>query len=80
LAGHQYRVDTSLNETQTDGWDTTDLKAGWTRGSLAVYVGVNNLFNKYYFNYLSYLRDPFATGARVPENGQNFYVTLSCRI
>jgi iron complex outermembrane receptor protein len=80
LSARQYRIDTSLNEAQTDGWDTTDLKAGWTRGSLSIYAGVYNLFDKYYYTYLSYLRDPFASGVKMPENGQSFFVTVSYRI
>ena len=47
---------------------------------LSVTGGVSNLFDIQYCNYLSYLRDPFATGVKVPENGRNFYVTVRFKI
>jgi len=42
---------------------------------------VDNLFDKQYYNYLSYLRDPFASGVgnKVPEIGRNIYLTLGYR-
>lgn len=79
LSGRQDRVDTGLNEQQTAGWLTTDLKAGIKYNSLSIYGGVNNMLDKQYYNYLSYLRDPFAGGVgfKVPENGRNFYLTVT---
>jgi len=79
LARRQDRVDSALNEQETAGWATTDLKAGLQYKALSVYGGVNNLLDKYYLSHLSYLRDPFASGVgvKVPENGRNFYLTLA---
>lgn len=79
MARAQDRVDSGLNEQRTPGWATTDLKAGVTYKSLSLYAGVYNLLDKQYYSHLSYLRDPFAsgTGFKVPENGRNFYATLS---
>ena len=79
LAARQTRVDSSLQEAKTAGWGVTDLKAGYTRGDFSLYAGVNNLFDKYYYTHLSYLRDPFASGLKVPESGRNFYVTAAVR-
>jgi iron complex outermembrane receptor protein len=79
LAARQSRVDSSLQEARTPGWAVTDLKAGFTRGDFSLYAGVNNLFDKFYYTHLSYLRDPFASGLKVPESGRNFYVTASAR-
>lgn len=79
FADRQDRVDAALQEQETAGWFTTDLKGGVTYGGLSVYAGVNNLFDKYYFSHLSYQRDPFSTGAKVPENGRNYYLTLAYR-
>lgn len=81
FASRQDRVDRNLNEQETGGWMTTDLKAGATYGALSVYAGVNNLLDKYYFSHLSYLRDPFVSGVgfKVPENGRNFYLTAAYR-
>ena len=79
LTASQDRVDTGLNEQPTAGWMTTDLKAGINYNSLSIYGGVNNLLDKQYYNYLSYLRDPFVSGVgyKVPENGRNFYLTVA---
>ncbi len=79
LAARQDRVDSGLNELPTAGWMTTDLKAGLNWNSLSIYGGVNNLLDKQYYSNLSYLRDPFTSGVgyKVPENGRNFYLTVS---
>jgi len=79
FAARQNRVDTLLLEAKTPGWAVTDLKAGYARKGLSFYAGVNNLFDKFYYTHLSFLRDPFASGVKVPENGRNFYVTASWR-
>jgi len=78
MAKRQDRVDSGLNEQETAGWATTDVKAGLNYQALSVIAGVDNLFDKQYYNYLSYLRDPFASGVgnKVPENGRNIYLTL----
>lgn len=73
----QDRVDAELNELQTAGWMTTDLKAGFNYQAITVYGGIYNLLDKHYYSHLSFQRDPFASGLKVPENGRNFYVTLA---
>ncbi|MBE0616672.1 MAG: TonB-dependent receptor [Proteobacteria bacterium] len=77
FADRQSQVDGALNEEETGGWAITDLKAGYKHRSLALYAGVNNLFDRYYFTHLSYQRDPFSSGVKVPENGRNYYATLT---
>jgi len=77
LAARQDRVDTVLNERPTAGWMTTDLKAGFNYKALSVYGGVYNLLDKFYYSHLSFQRDPFASGVKVPENGRNFYLTVA---
>jgi iron complex outermembrane receptor protein len=79
MAMRQDKVDSGLNEQETAGWATTDLKAGVDYKSWSVYGGINNLFDKQYYSHLSYLRDPFAggVGVRVPENGRNLYITIA---
>ena len=44
-----------------------------------MYAGLNNVFDKQYYSHLSYQRDPFRSGYRVPENGRNVYVTVNYR-
>ncbi|MBT0652119.1 TonB-dependent receptor [Geobacter luticola] len=75
LSSRQERVDLNLKEQPTAGYATTDLKGGFRFKALSVFAGVNNLLDKQYYNYLSYQRDPFASGAKVPENGRNYYIT-----
>jgi iron complex outermembrane receptor protein len=78
MARRQDRVDPGLNEQETAGWATTDIKAGLNYQGLSVIAGVDNLFDRQYYSHLSYLRDPFAsgTGYKVPETGRNIYLTL----
>lgn len=77
LAAAQNRVDMSLEEEKTPGYGVTDLKAGinWQHWDLT--GGINNLFDKYYFSHLSYQRDPFQSGEKVPEMGLFLYLNLS---
>lgn len=79
FASAQDRVDTSLDEEETAGWGVTDVKAGvnWQRWGLT--GGINNLFDKYYLSHLSYQRDPFQSGVKVPEMGLFVYLNLSYR-
>lgn len=76
LVKRQDRVDSDLNETVTPGWATTDIKSGITYRGYSFIVGVNNLFDKYYYSHLSYARDPFMSGVKVPENGRSVYASL----
>ena len=48
----------------------THLRAGWRRGEWAVSVALSNLFDREYVEHLSYQRDPFRSGVRVPEPGR----------
>lgn len=79
MSAHQDRVDGNLGEQPTAGWMTTDIRAGFNFRSLSIFGGVNNLLDKHYYDHLSYQRDPFATGVKVPENGRNFYITVLYR-
>ena len=79
FADRQDRVDDSLNEEETSGWGITNVKAGVNLDNWSVFAGVDNLFDKYYFNHLSFQRDPFRTGARVPETGTFAYATVMYR-
>jgi len=77
FADRQNRVDPDLQEVETAGWAVTDVKAGvnWEQWSLT--GGINNVFDRYYFSHLSYQRDPFASGVKVPETGLFAYATLA---
>jgi iron complex outermembrane receptor protein len=77
FAARQDRVDRSLGETTTSDWSTTDIKAGFRYRGFSLYAGIYNLFDKFYYTYLSYVRDPFATGEKLPEPGRNFALTAT---
>ena len=77
LAREQNRVDTGLGEQRTAGWATTDIKSGFNYQGFSAIVGISNLFDKQYFSNLSYARDPFQSGVKVPESGMNLYATLT---
>lgn len=77
FADRQDRVDPDLNEEETSGWGVTDIKAGANWENWTLTGGVNNLFDRYYTTHLSYQRDPFSNGVRIPEAGAMLYATLS---
>ncbi len=73
----QNKIDSDLNETKTSGWGIVNLKAGGEYKGFRVIVGVENLFDKFYYEHLSYLRNPFSTGTKVPEPGRSFYLNVA---
>ncbi|GAB4561352.1 MAG: TonB-dependent receptor [Geothermobacteraceae bacterium] len=77
FADRQDRTDPSLNEEETPGWAVTDIKAGADLGIWRLTGGVSNLFDRQYFSHLSYQRDPFASGVKVPETGRFAWLRLS---
>jgi iron complex outermembrane receptor protein len=79
FAADQERVDASLNESRTPGWGTMSLSAGLRLGRLGVTAGVTNLLDRLYVEHLSYQRDPFRTGVRVPEPGRSIFANTTFR-
>jgi iron complex outermembrane receptor protein len=79
FADAQRNVDTDLLEAETAGWGIANLRAGFTFGSVGLTVGVENLFGRLYSEHLSFQRDPFRSGVKVPEPGRNVFVNLSWR-
>ncbi|NPA32740.1 MAG: TonB-dependent receptor [Aquificae bacterium] len=77
LAATQDNTDSDLNEQKTSGWGIVNLKAGANYRGFRLIAGVNNLFDKLYYSHLSYLRNPFGTGVKVPEPGRTLYLSLS---
>jgi iron complex outermembrane receptor protein len=77
LSANQYRVDTDLNEQRTSGYGVVNIKVGGNFKGFTLNAGIDNVFDKKYFEHLSYLRDPFATGVKVPEPGRTFYINAS---
>ena len=52
-------------------------KAGISYRNFTLNAGVENLFDKKYYEHFSYVRNPLSTGVKVPEPGRSFYVSAS---
>jgi len=79
FAADQERFDASLGETRTPGWGVLNATAGVRRGRARVTVGVANVLDRLYAEHLSYQRDPFRSGAHVPEPGRSLFANASYR-
>jgi iron complex outermembrane receptor protein len=79
FSARQENVDTDLGEEPTAGYGIANLKVGMRHDRLLITGGVDNLFNKFYIEYLSYQRDPFRLGVRLPEPGRNIFFNVSYR-
>ena len=77
LSATQNRVDTDLREEKTSGYGVVNVKVGGNFKGFTINAGIDNVFDKKYYEYLSYQRDPFATGVKVPEPGRTFYINAS---
>ncbi|WP_456464252.1 TonB-dependent receptor [Persephonella sp.] len=79
-ASPQEDVDTDLNEQKTKSYYVVNIKTGFNAGNRAfVGLGIDNLFDKNYYTHLSYLRNPFGTGTKVPEPGRFVYMNVNYR-
>jgi len=76
VTNRQSLVSGDLNETPTAGYGLLNLKLGATYKKWSASFAVDNLTNRFYSEYLSYYRDPFAAGVKVPEPGRNFFAQL----
>jgi iron complex outermembrane recepter protein len=77
--GAQTNVDSTLGEQPTAGNGIANLRGGVNYKTLSLKLSLNNIFGRYYYEHLSYQRDPFRSGARVYEPGRNFLVNLLFR-
>jgi iron complex outermembrane receptor protein len=79
LSATQSRVDTDLNEQRTSGYGVVNVKVGGNFKGFTITAGIDNVFDKKYFEHLSYLRNPFAMppSVKVPEPGRTFYINAS---
>lgn len=69
VVSNQDRVATSLQEVETPGFTTYDLRTYWQLSSRVVfYAGVENLTDKFYQEHLDY-----RTGLGVYRRGRSFY-------
>ncbi|MEJ2111794.1 MAG: TonB-dependent receptor [Acidobacteriota bacterium] len=79
FSGEQRDVDTSLGERKTPGYGLANIRASTHFWKMHLRLALNNLFNRAYYEHLSYQRDPFRSGALVYEPGRNFYINISFR-
>jgi iron complex outermembrane receptor protein len=79
FASAQNRVDTDLQETPTAGWGIANLRVGANLAGISLTAGVANLFDRYYYESLSYQRDPYRSGVKVPEPGRVFFANAGWR-
>jgi iron complex outermembrane receptor protein len=79
LSATQSRVDADLNEQKTSGYGVVNVKVGGNFKGFTLTAGIDNVFDKKYFEHLSYLRNPFAMppSVKVPEPGRTFYINAS---
>ncbi len=80
FADRQDRVNSDLQEKETAGWGALNASAGGSYKRFSLVGGIQNIFDKQYFRHLSYQRDPFRSGIKVPEIGRSFFITLSCSL
>ena len=73
-------MDADLNEQPTPGWGIANLKVGTTFARFTVTAGIGNVFDRLYYETLSYQRDPYRTGLKVPEPGRNLFVDLGWQL
>jgi iron complex outermembrane recepter protein len=75
-ANRQSLVSGDLKETPTAGYGLLNIKLGFTHRKLSGSFTIDNLLGRFYYEHLSYYRDPFASGVKVPEPGRNFFGQL----
>ncbi|MBL0158178.1 MAG: TonB-dependent receptor [Bryobacterales bacterium] len=78
-SARQDRVDTRIAELPTPGYAVFGIKGGVHLKQWNLAAGVDNLTDRYYYEHLSFQRDPFRNGVRVPEPGRTLYLNLSYR-
>jgi iron complex outermembrane receptor protein len=74
--GRQGLVDADLHETPTAGYGLLNLKLGLFYKKLIASFVVDNLLDRFYYENLSYYRDPFAAGVKIPEPDRNLFVQM----
>ncbi len=73
----QNHVNAALREQPTAGYGLMGLKVGVHHRRLNLAAGVDNLLDRFYTDALSYQRDPFRNGVRVPDPGRTIFVNMS---
>jgi len=72
----QLRIDEFLTERATTSWNRFDVGINYNWNNFGIALDVDNITNAQYYQHLSFLRDPFASGKNIHEPGRVFRVTL----
>lgn len=72
----QSLVSGDLKEQPTAGYGVTNIKLGFTYRRLSCSFTIDNLLNRFFYEYLSYYRDPFSAGVKIPEPGRNVFAQV----
>ncbi|RME93135.1 MAG: hypothetical protein D6767_01690 [Candidatus Hydrogenedentota bacterium] len=80
FAFKQNEINQNLNETSTPAWATANARFAFAMQRLRINLLLENLLNTYYYNHLSYLRDPFSAGVKVPQPGFHFILQAEARL
>lgn len=67
----QTRVDETLFESKSNTYNVINLGLNYVLKELSLSLEVRNILNNTYYNFLSYARNPYSSGARVYETGRN---------
>ncbi len=76
VTAEQSHVDADLGERRTPGNGVLSLRGGMRLPHLKATVSVQNVFDRWYYDHLSFQRDPFRSGAIVPESGRNVHANI----
>jgi iron complex outermembrane receptor protein len=79
FVARQGKVNSDLAEAPTAGYGTANLGISGEFKRLTVRIGLQNILDRYYTEHLSFQRDPFRTGVRVPEPGRNLFLAIGYR-
>ncbi len=72
----QDRIYELLNEKATPAWNRLDLGIVYSINNINISLEAENITNAQYYQHLSYLRDPFASGINVFEPGRTIRLSF----
>jgi iron complex outermembrane recepter protein len=76
----QNRIETLLQEQRTAGYALLGFRAGIHHRQFNIAAGVDNALDRFYYEHLSFQRDPYRSGVRVPEPGRTLYLNVSMNV
>lgn len=77
FADAQTRIDESLDERSTPSWHRLDMGVSYAFGTIKMALDIENLTDELYYQHMSYLRNPYASGVTLYEPGRTFRFTVT---